>query len=342
VEPDAQLKAGASPPWADPSDPDYDRNFGNHAPGHDSSDKLLQCFCRETWSGRNPETDTYTRYPNGGCHNPDNDYKPWCFTKNKCGVVQRDPENPPYVHCNDFCFNHFDDDGLLPGSGHGCPAQVYCRSNTTQPKVTKDYRQVFGGIHDSCWGIDFAGVKEPCYCSWNCASMLLGLLGLCCVCCCGRCCLRYMTKYEVDHRASLGLAVAKEAYLPGPGTHIQLSLLKNEVVEVLEMSRGNQEWWEVSKLTSSEKGFVPHYVFNRIDPPPSRFRPPGTVLGAQEVLTTVDPNENYFLGPDHTPGGRNRVHRHRPPGGVALRHPPREGGAQGVDHEYLYTSLKQG
>jgi hypothetical protein len=30
-------------------------------------------------------------------------------------------------------------------------------------------------------------------------------------------------------------------------------------------------------------------------PPPSRFRPPGTVLGAQEIFTTVNPYRKYFL-----------------------------------------------
>jgi hypothetical protein len=44
-------------------------------------------------------------------------------------------------------------------------------------------------------------------------------------------------------------------------------------------------------------------------PPSSRFRHPGTVLGAQEIFTTVNPYGNYFLGPDNIPGGRNRARR---------------------------------
>jgi hypothetical protein len=36
--------------------------------------------------------------------------------------------------------------------------------------------------------------------------------------------------------------------------------------------------------------------------PPSRFRPPGTVLGAQEIFNNVNPYGKYFLGPDNIPG----------------------------------------
>jgi hypothetical protein len=52
---------------------------------------------------------------------------------------------------------------------------------------------------------------------------------------------------------------------------------------------------------------------------PSRFRPPGTVLGAQEIFTAVNslweiftavnPHGKYFLGPDNIPGGRDRARR---------------------------------
>jgi hypothetical protein len=36
--------------------------------------------------------------------------------------------------------------------------------------------------------------------------------------------------------------------------------------------------------------------------PPLRLRPPGTVLGAQETLTTVTSYVKYFLGPDNISG----------------------------------------
>ena len=35
--------------------------------------------------------------------------------------------------------------------------------------------------------------------------------------------------------------------------------------------------------------------------PPSRFRLPGTVLGAQGIFTTINPYGKYFLDPDNVP-----------------------------------------
>ena len=37
--------------------------------------------------------------------------------------------------------------------------------------------------------------------------------------------------------------------------------------------------------------------------PSSRFRPPGTVLGAQAIFSIVNPYRKYFLGPDNVAGG---------------------------------------
>jgi hypothetical protein len=46
------------------------------------------------------------------------------------------------------------------------------------------------------------------------------------------------------------------------------------------------------------------------NPPPSRFRPPGTVLGAPEMFTAVNPYGKYFLqGLGSIPGGRDRARR---------------------------------
>ena len=60
--------------------------------------------------------------------------------------------------------------------------------------------------------------------------------------------------------------------------------------------------------------------------PPSRFRPPGTVLGAQHMFTAVNPYGKYFRGPDNIPGGRNRARRRA--GEHGLRGPLRRRGAR--------------
>ena len=45
---------------------------------------------------------------------------------------------------------------------------------------------------------------------------------------------------------------------------------------------------------------------------PLRFRPPGTVLGAQDIFATINPyivNGKHALGPGNIRGGRNRARR---------------------------------
>ena len=43
--------------------------------------------------------------------------------------------------------------------------------------------------------------------------------------------------------------------------------------------------------------------------PPSRFRPSGIVLGAQEIVTMDIPYRKYFFGPGNILGGRDRARR---------------------------------
>eukprot|EP01051_Picozoa_sp_SAG22_P014798 SAG22_NODE_1846_length_3451_cov_2.525358_3_plen_98_part_00 len=58
-----------------------------------------QCVCQDTWSSVY-QGDRYT-FPHGGCHNPDNDVRPWCFTKNNCGYRQEDGTS--YQLCENHC-----------------------------------------------------------------------------------------------------------------------------------------------------------------------------------------------------------------------------------------------
>ena len=219
-----------------------------------------QCVCRTPWSQNilGPVEELkpgvvpgrYT-FPLGGCHNPDGDVRPWCFTLNDCGRLQGN--GMAYSMCVNHCsFNYNRTTGeIIPGSAHGCPTQVYCRTNTTVPKPIPNFQvrtqcalytthkaqhfciallrymqlrwrdslrcrnvqDVYGTLHESCFGIDY-GIKEPCLCGHNCINAFIGALVLFCVCCCGRCITHQHTRYAAKHAPSLGLAVAVESYWP--------------------------------------------------------------------------------------------------------------------------------
>jgi hypothetical protein len=85
-----------------------------------------RCLCKTSWSGKDT-SGIVKRYPGGGCHNPDQDPTPWCFTEmgsngQPCGnFFPNDPEQDPWTYCVDHC-----QAGRGVGEVHriGCPVQV--------------------------------------------------------------------------------------------------------------------------------------------------------------------------------------------------------------------------